>query len=103
MGQGLMVLNRGQIQTRYKEEIFYDEGGETLEQVAQGSCGCPVIGSVWDQVGRGFEQSDLVKESLPMVGWGWGLDWIVFEGSIQPKSFYGSMILYTTQIYTNIQ
>ncbi|KAK4827697.1 hypothetical protein QYF61_020975, partial [Mycteria americana] len=43
----------------YKEEILYDEGGETLEQVAQGSCGCLILGSVQGQVGWGLEQLDL--------------------------------------------
>ncbi|KAK4826704.1 hypothetical protein QYF61_010919, partial [Mycteria americana] len=37
-----------------------DEGGGTLEQVAQRSCGCPLPGSVQGQVGWGFEQPDLV-------------------------------------------
>ncbi|KAK4819096.1 LOW QUALITY PROTEIN: hypothetical protein QYF61_025355 [Mycteria americana] len=34
-----------------KEEILHYEGGETLEQVAQRSCGCPIPGSVQGQVG----------------------------------------------------
>jgi len=36
------------------EEILYNEGGETLEQVAQRSYGCPIIASVQGQVGQGF-------------------------------------------------
>ncbi|PKU40380.1 reverse hypothetical protein [Limosa lapponica baueri] len=31
---------------RLEEEILYCEGGEAPEQVAQGSCGCPIPGSV---------------------------------------------------------
>jgi len=31
--------------------MFYDEGGEALEQVALRCCGCPIPGSVQDQVG----------------------------------------------------
>jgi len=46
---------------RYKEEILHYESGETLEQVAQRSCGCPVPGNVQGQVGRGFEQPDLME------------------------------------------
>ena len=42
--------------------MFYDEGGETLEEVAQRSCGCPIIGSVQSQVGWGFKQTDVVKD-----------------------------------------
>ena len=41
---------------------FFTEGGETLEEVAQRSSGCPIIGSVQGQVGRGFEQTDLVED-----------------------------------------
>ena len=56
----------------HKEEIFYDEGGETLKQVAQRSCGCPIIGGVQGQVGQGLEQPDLVEE-VPAHGGGVGL------------------------------
>jgi len=31
---------------RLKKEIFYYEGCEALEQVAQRSCGCPLPGSL---------------------------------------------------------
>ena len=44
---------------RCQEEILYCEGGETLEQVAQGGCGCPVSGGVQDQAGWSFEQPGL--------------------------------------------
>ena len=53
--------------------MFCDEGGETWEQVAQRSCGCPITGSVQGQVGPGFEQPDLVKD-VPAHGRGLGLD-----------------------------
>ena len=33
----------------------YDEGDETLEQVAQRSCGFPILSSVQRQVRWGFE------------------------------------------------
>jgi len=54
-----------------KAEIFYDEGGEALAQVAQRSCGCPLPGSVQGQVRRGFEQLGLV-EGVPAHGRGVG-------------------------------
>lgn len=41
---------------------FHDKGGETLEQVAQGSCGCPIIGNVRSWVEWGFGQPDLVRD-----------------------------------------
>ena len=56
---------------RHKEEILYCEGEETLEQVAQRSCGCPLPGNVQGQVGRGFEQPGLV-EGVPAHGRGLG-------------------------------
>jgi len=42
-------------------QIFYDEGGKALAQVAQRSCSCPLPGSVQDQAGQGFEQPDVVE------------------------------------------
>ena len=33
----------------------------TLEQVAQRSCGCPIMRSVQGQIGWGFEQPGLVE------------------------------------------
>jgi len=38
--------------------------GETLEQVSWRCSGCPVPGSVQDEVGQGFEQPDLVDDVL---------------------------------------
>lgn len=54
-----------------KEEILSCEGGETLAQVAQKSCGCPLPGSVQGQAGWGFEQPSLV-EGVPAHGRGVG-------------------------------
>jgi len=45
-----------------KGEISCDEGSETLEQVAQRSFGCSIIGNVQSQVKQGFEQPHLVKD-----------------------------------------
>ena len=42
------------------EEAFYSEGGDTLEQVAPGGCGCPVPGGIQDQAGCGSGQPGLV-------------------------------------------
>ena len=39
----------------YEEEVFHTEGGDTLEQVAQGSCG-------WDA-----PSLDAIKASLDVV------------------------------------
>lgn len=42
--------------------FFYNEGGETLQQVSQRSCECPIIEGVQGQVGWGFQQPGLVKD-----------------------------------------
>ena len=42
--------------------ILYNEGGETLEQVAQRGSGGPIPGDIQAQVGWGSEQHDLVKD-----------------------------------------
>jgi len=49
-------------QTRYKEEPFYSEGGETLAHVAQRAGGCSIPGNTQGQVGQGSEQPGLVVD-----------------------------------------
>jgi len=50
------------IYTRYKKEIFYHEGGETLEHVAQRGSGGLIPGNSQGQVGWGPEQPGLVED-----------------------------------------
>ena len=56
---------------RYEEEILPHEGGETLAQAAQRSCGCPLPGRVQGQVGWSSEHPGLV-EDVPADGRGVG-------------------------------
>jgi len=56
-----------------KEEILYNEGGETLERVAQRGSGGPIPGNIQDQVGQGYEQPDLFS-GVPAHCGGGGLD-----------------------------
>ena len=49
-------------------EIFCSRGGEALEQVAQRSFGCPILGAVQGQVGWGPGQPDLVGGIPAMAG-----------------------------------
>ena len=51
--------------------ILHREGGDTLAQVAQRNCGCPLPGSVQGQVGWSSEQPGLV-EGVPAHGRGVG-------------------------------
>ena len=46
--------------TSYWEEVFHTEGGDTLEQVAQGGCGCPIPGGIQGQAGCGSGQPGLL-------------------------------------------
>lgn len=63
--QGLLRLS-----DEHKEEIVYAEGGGMLAQVAQTGGRFSISGNVPDQVGRGSEQPDLVKDCLLQeVGW----------------------------------
>ena len=43
-----------------QEKVFHIEGGDALEQVAQGGCGCPIPGGIQDQAGCGSGQPGLV-------------------------------------------
>ena len=58
-GNGLKL-----IQVRFRldirEEAFHTEGGEALEQVAQGGCGCPIPGGIQGQAGCGSGQPGLL-------------------------------------------
>ena len=40
--------------------IFHAEGGDALEQVAQGVCGCSITGGIQGQAGCGSGQPGLV-------------------------------------------
>lgn len=53
-------MRRGQIQTRYKKEIFDDEGCEALAQAFQRGGKIPV--NIQSQAGWGSEQPHLVKD-----------------------------------------
>ena len=77
---------------RYEEEILPHEGGETLAQVAQRSCGCPLPGSVQGQVGQHFEQPGLVAgvPAHSQGGWNWISSLDVFK---VPSNRNHSMIL----------
>lgn len=62
----------------HKEDIFYDEGGETLGEVTRRSCGCPFTWTVQNQVAQGVTQPVLEKD-VSVRGRGVGQDGL--EGS----------------------
>ena len=53
-------LGQGRFRLDIRKKFFHAEGGDTLEQVAQGGCGCPIPGRIQGQAGCGSEQLDLV-------------------------------------------
>ena len=56
-----MALNRkSRDYTTCSEEILYGVGSETLQQVAQRYCGCPLSGGFQGQAKWVFEQLGLV-------------------------------------------
>jgi len=51
--------------------MFYDENGETLEQISQRGSGGPIPGNIQGQVGRGSEQPGLVEDIPAHCRGGW--------------------------------
>ena len=52
-------LRQGRLRLDIRRK-FFTEGGVTLEQVAQGGCGCPIPGGIQCQAGYGSGQPGLV-------------------------------------------
>jgi len=71
--QGKMVSSSKRFWVRYKEKIFYSEGGEALEQVVQRGIRCSIPGDIQGQAGPGSEQPDLAVD-IPVSCRGVGLD-----------------------------
>jgi len=46
-------------------EIPYSEGGETLKQVAQRACGCPISGGIQGKVHQVLLSMDLKQKKNP--------------------------------------
>ena len=65
MGQGGMVLkwDRGGLDWILGGSVLL-RGGDALEQVAQGGCGCPMPGGIQGQAGCGSGQPGLVAGNL---------------------------------------
>jgi len=54
------TLRQGRFRSDIRRKFFHTEGGDTLEQVAQGGCGCPIPGGIQGQAGCGAGQPGLV-------------------------------------------
>jgi len=53
-------LRQGRFRLDIRRMFFHPEGGDALEQVAQGGCGCPIPGGIQGQAGCGSGQPGLV-------------------------------------------
>jgi len=74
------------LSTSYWEEVFHTEGGDTLEQVAQGGCGCLISGGIQGDSGQpGLVVGDPAHSR--------GLKLGDHCGPFQPRPLYDSMIL----------
>ena len=53
-------LGQGRFRLNIRRKFFHPEGGDTLEQVAQGGCKYPIPGGIQGQAGCGSGQPGLV-------------------------------------------
>ena len=73
-----------------EKHLFHPEGGDALEQVAQGGCGCPIPGCIQGQAGCGSGQPGLLVGDPAHSR---GLKLHDHCGPFQPRPSYDSMIL----------
>ena len=82
-------MKTGKIQIGYREEAFYSEDGEALEQVAQRGGGCPIPRDIQGQAGPGSELRGLAVGAPLFIAE--ELNQVTFRGSFKLKQFYGSI------------
>ena len=56
-------LRQGRFRLDTRKLFFHTEGGDTLEQVAQGGCRCPIPGDIQGQAGYGSGQPGLMFDN----------------------------------------
>ena len=58
-GEGLK-LGQGRFRLDIRKKFFHSEGGDALNRLPKGGCGCPIPGGIQDQAGCGSGQPDVV-------------------------------------------
>ena len=56
----LFKLRQGKFRLDIRRNFFHTEGGDALEQIARGDCGCPIPGGIQGHAGHGSGQPGLV-------------------------------------------
>ena len=81
-------LRQGRFRLDIRRKFFHTEGGDALEQVAQGGCGCPIPEGIQGQAGCGSGQPGLVVGDPAHSR---GLELGDRGGPFQPRPFYDAM------------
>ena len=87
---GKHCCNLGVCSGRAAFIFFHPEGGDALEQVTQGGCGCPIPGGIQSQAGCGSGHPGLLVGNPAHNR---GVETDDHCGLFQPRPFYDSMIL----------
>lgn len=79
----VLELKQGRFRLDARENVFYCEGDEALEEVAQRACGLPIAGGVQGQPQWGPEQPGLVQ-GVPCP-WQGVWKWMIFKVPSNPQ------------------
>jgi len=81
-----------QVRNHNLQSIFHSEGGDALEQVAQGGCGCPIPGGIQGQAGCGSGQPGLMVGD-PACGRGVETRWSLWSFSTQAVLWFNISLM----------
>lgn len=82
-----LKLEEERLSLDLRKNCFYNEGGETLEQVTHRKHGCLIIGSVQSQIRQGSEQPEKL---IDVPDHGRGIQQDALEMSLSTQTNLGS-------------